>query len=298
MQNWIFLTIIEKLLITLNDFSHGGMVPMAEQRSNKSKNVMLRLMYDGTNYNGWQRSNSSTGKIGIQGLIEQILSQQFGEPIRIHGSGRTDAGVHALGQVCNFKTAAPVDVITLPAVLNQKLPEDIKVTAANKVSDTFHARYDAIFKVYEYRIDVRERENVFLRKYAYPAHGNLDIVKMREAAEYLIGTHDFMAFSTDRKDGKTTVRTIYGIKVFQTEGEWNEEEVRIEICGDGFLHHMIRIIAGTLLEVGNGQRSVESVKDALISRQRNQAGVLLYPQGLFLNQVGYGNDVWDKVMIE
>lgn len=267
---------------------------MGKQKFDKNKNVMLSLMYDGTEYNGWQRSESCAGKKGIQGLVETALSNLLSEKIAVNGSGRTDAGVHALCQVCNFTTGKDFDSEVLPYQINQYLPDDIKVTAARQVSDTFHARYDAAFKIYEYRIDVRERENVFSRKYAYPVHQSLDINQMQEAAKYLIGTHDFKAFSTDRKDGKSTVRTIHAIEIYEYFGKNKEHEVRVQIRGNGFLHHMVRIIAGTLMEAGQGKRSCSSVKEALDSRTRSKAGILLYPQGLFLQQVGYPYDVWDN----
>lgn len=248
-------------------------------------------MYDGTNFNGWQRLNKSPkdtqDKDNIQGLLEQRLRDITGADTAVIGSGRTDAGVHALEQVCNFYTTLDLSVEEIKKALNQNLPEDIRVLSAIQTKDNFHSRYDAISKVYEYRIDVRERESVFERKYSYPAHGDLNIEDMQRASKYLIGTHDFKAFSTDRKDGKSTVRTMEEIHIKRITNNRNIQEVRIECKGDGFLHHMIRIIAGTLFEVGKGQRSVEDVLETLNKKERRYAGILLEPQGLFLKKVIY-----------
>lgn len=253
------------------------------------RNIMLTLMYDGTNYNGWQRvKNEAKNSVNIQGLLEQKLSEITGASIHVIGSGRTDAGVHALQQVCNFYTSFDLKEDQLFKELNLRLPDDVRILCAQQVVDQFHSRYNALSKVYEYRIDVRERESVFNRKYAYPAHGDLNIDLMKRAALYLVGTHDFKAFSTDRKDGKSTIRTIQQIDIYRVTDDNNLNEVRVECSGDGFLHHMVRIIAGTLLEVGLRQRSVESVFEALQGRERKKAGLLLDPQGLFLKRVNYG----------
>lgn len=253
----------------------------------KIYNIMLTLMYDGTCYRGWQRlKDESDDKSTIQGLLETTLSEILLESIHVIGSGRTDAGVHALQQVCNFHTACDKSGEKIQKEINLKLPMDVRVLTTCRTLPDFHARYDAISKVYEYRIDTRERENVFTRKYTYPNYGDLNIEHMMKAANYLIGTHDFKAFSTDRKDGKSTIRTIHDIKIYRVVDN-NRSEVRIECCGDGFLHHMIRIIAGTLVEVGRGERTIDSVLEALLSKERCNAGELLYPQGLFLKQVNY-----------
>ena len=247
---------------------------------------MMTLMYDGSSYNGWQRLKNRRGFSTIQGLLEETLSGMLSEDIQITGSGRTDAGVHALQQVCNFYTFSNWTAEEIRIELNHRLPMDVRVLMLKETSRSFHARYDAVCKVYEYRIDTRERESVFTRKFTYPNQKDLNIEDMKAAARSLIGTHDFKAFSTDRKDGKSTIRTIYEINIYRVI-DTNRTEVRIECKGDGFLHHMVRIIAGTLVEVGNGQRTIESVTSALISKKRCNAGALLYPQGLFLKQVNY-----------
>ena len=251
------------------------------------RNIRLTLMYDGTNYNGWQRLSDTEGIASIQGLLEQRLSEIIGSRIHVIGSGRTDAGVHALHQVCNFYTNSTMESDQLLKELNLYLPEDVRILSAQKVSDNFHSRYDALSKVYEYRLDIRERESVFTRKYSYPTLGDLDINRMKSAALLLTGTHDFKAFQTDRKDGKSTIRNIQRIHIYCVADNRNQKEVRIECTGDGFLHHMVRIIAGTLYEIGKGQRQVESVRDALESKERSKAGILLEPKGLFLTRVNY-----------
>jgi tRNA pseudouridine38-40 synthase len=261
---------------------------MQNLKSKHRKNIRLTLIYDGTNYNGWQRLNNELeSKENIQGLLEQCIKEITGADVKVIGSGRTDAGVHALQQICNFYTTSDLGATAIKSELNERLPEDVKILEAILTKDKFHSRYDVSSKVYEYRIDIRERESVFGRKYSYPAHGDLNVEHMQEAANYLIGTHDFKAYSTDRKDGKSTVRTIQKIKVYRAVDNHNLQEVRIECAGDGFLYHMVRIIAGTLLEVGKGQRSIESVKNALNEKERKRAGILLDPQGLFLKAVNY-----------
>ncbi len=258
-----------------------------QNNGKKLNNIMLTLMYDGTYYKGWQRRKDELDcKSTIQGLLEATLSEILMESIHVIGSGRTDSGVHALQQVCNFHTVRSFSVEKIQKEMNLSLPMDIRVLTATRALPDFHARYDAISKVYEYRIDTRERENVFTRKYTYPNYGDLNIEHMIKAAKHLIGTHDFKAFSTDRKDGKSTVRTIHDIKIYRVVDK-NRSEVRIECSGNGFLHHMIRIIVGTLVEVGKGKRTIDSVSEALLSKERCNAGELIYPQGLFLKQVNY-----------
>ena len=261
---------------------------MQQLKEKRKKNIMLTLMYDGTGFHGWQRlTRAMNEKESIQGLLERVLSDITGQDTQVIGSGRTDTGVHALQQVCNFHTNSDLSVQELQQELNHRLPEELRITSATHAKDNFHSRYDAVSKVYEYRFDVRERERVFDRKYTYPANQDLIIEHMQEAANYLVGTHDFKAFSTDRKDGKSTIRTIHKIDVYRVTNHRNLNEIRIECTGDGFLHHMVRIIAGTLLEVGTGQRLIESIPKILISKERKSAGILLSPQGLFLKKVNY-----------
>lgn len=252
------------------------------------RNIKFTLMYDGSAYSGWQRSKGGkNGKSSIQGLVEQILTQVLDEPITVIASGRTDAGVHALGQVANFHLSSKMDLLVLQERLNISLPEDIRILSMEEVPNNFHSRYNALRKTYVYRINVRERECVFSRRYTYPLNKGLCVDKMREAAKYLIGTHDFKAFCTDRKDGKSTVREISKIEILEIENDYKCEEVHIKITGNGFLHHMVRIITGTLLEVGTLKREPITVKEALDSLDRSKAGEKIDSRGLFLVSVMY-----------
>lgn len=254
----------------------------------RKRNIKLTISYDGTNYSGWQRLPKATiGDRSIQGLLEGLLSEVLLEPIKLIGSGRTDAGVHALGQVANFYSRSNLDENIIRQKMNQVLPEDIKIIEANEVPFHFHSRFDAVEKVYQYILDTRERENVFIRKYSYPCGKVLDLDAMRQAASLLIGTMDYKSFCTDRRDGKSTIRTISEITIEELRQNRNQQGVILTFRGNGFLHHMIRILSGTLLEVGIQERSVQSVGQAILGKKREYAGITLYPQGLFLKQVIY-----------
>ncbi len=257
----------------------------------RKRNIKLTISYDGTNYSGWQRlSNATNGDRSIQGLLEELLSEILLEPIKLIGSGRTDAGVHALGQVANFYSRSNLDVNIIRQKMNHVLPEDIRIVEASEALLNFHSRFDAVEKVYQYIIDTRERENVFIRKYSYACRTVLDIKAMRQAADLLIGTMDYKSFCTDRRDGKSTIRTISEIKIEELRQNRNQQGIILTFRGNGFLHHMIRILSGTLLEVGKQERSVESVRRAILGKKREYAGQTLYPQGLFLKQVIYEKD--------
>lgn len=245
-------------------------------------------MYDGTRYSGWQRVfNNKSERPSIQGLIEEKLTHLLKEEILITSSGRTDAGVHAFSQVVNFKTVNKMELSILNKQINELLPEDIVIFNLSEVSKEFHSRYDAKKKTYVYYIDVNDRASVFNRSYSYPLGSKLDIDQMSKAANYLTGTHDFKAFCTDRKDGKSTVRTIYEIKIETTNERHGASEVKVEITGNGFLYNMVRIIVGTLIEVGLFKRTPESINEALIHKSRMKAGITLGSQGLFLKEVEY-----------
>ena len=228
-------------------------------------NFCLMIQYDGTRYNGWQRQGNTSNT--IQEKLETILEQLYGEPVDLNGSGRTDAGVHALRQIANF---------------NQYLPQDIRVLAVEQVPERFHARLSASSKLYEYRIDCGEVANVFQRRYLLRVEDKLNLEHMREAADLLIGTHDFKSFCANRHMKKSTVRTIYEITFEETNGI-----LAIRYHGDGFLYNMVRILTGTLLEVGLGERSLPEVRLALEGKDRSLAGFTAPPQGLFLVDVFY-----------
>lgn len=253
------------------------------------KNIKIVVSYDGTRYLGWQRLSGKQKSRSIQGYLEEVLEQVVGCKIRLSGSGRTDAGVHALGQVANFFLPSALFHCDTTLQCNQwkqecnrQLPEDIKIQTMEEVPTDFHSRYSAVRKTYEYRIDMGERPCVFQRKYALWFPEKLNVDKMRQAADCIVGTHDFAAFSTGGKEKKDTVRTIYALDISK-----HGKQILISVCGDGFLYNMVRIIVGTLLMVGNGQGSCEQVMEALKSRNRQLAGKTVSSVGLFLKKVEY-----------
>lgn len=242
-------------------------------------NYKMTVQYDGTRYSGWQRQGNTDNT--IQYKLEKIISDLLGEPIEVAGSGRTDAGVHALGQVCNFKTVQCVDTDSLFAALNESLPSDIAVTEIGVASPRFHARLSAKEKTYRYTVWNGLASNVFQRKYQYQVKEHLDLFAMEQAASYLVGTHDFKGYSTGRTK-KSTVRALKSIQI-----EKNGHQIDIVYIGNGFLYNMVRILTGTLLEVGLGQRTPESVLRALETLDRKDAGFTAPPHGLCLMEVMY-----------
>ena len=244
------------------------------------RNFRIVLQYEGTKYQGWQKQES-TGNT-IQGKLENILSRMVDSPIEIHGAGRTDAGVHAKGQVAHFKADTTMTENEILRYINQYLPEDIAVVSVKEAGERFHARLNAVGKIYQYRIMNSEIPHVFERRYVHEETATLDIQKMENAAERLIGTHDFKAFTSTKRGKKSTVRTIESITIDKIG-----DEVRMTYKGDGFLYHMVRILSGTLIEVGRGERSVESVSEALSSMERENAGFLAPAKGLTLMEVLY-----------
>ena len=243
------------------------------------RNIRLDLCYDGTRYNGWQRQTSHDNT--IQGKLETALSRILGEPIEISASGRTDTGVHARGQVANFHTGSTMTCPELLAELRKYLPEDIGIYSCREVSPRFHARLNALEKTYQYRLWNSAQPCVFDRRYVAVMEENLDVEAMQEAAEKLLGTHDFSAFCANKKMKKSTVRTIKSFTV-QRVGE----EIRFTVTGNGFLHNMVRILVGTLVEVGRGEREMDSIP-ALFGGKREDAGFLAPGKGLCLMEVRY-----------
>ncbi len=243
------------------------------------RNYKLVISYDGTKYNGWQRL--ATTEQTIQYQIEKAISQMMQYQVTIDGSGRTDSGVHANGQVANVKLSRRVDEESFRNELNEKLPQDIYIESVELVKNGFHSRHSAKGKQYKYTIDTREKPEVFHRKYTYHFPEALDVEQMKKTAELFLGTHDFSAFC-DKKDEKSGVRTIYNIQI-----EEENQSIVIEYYGSGFLNHMVRILTGTLLEVGNGQKSIEEVQKALESGMRADAGYTAPARGLRLEEVYY-----------
>ena len=243
------------------------------------RNIRLDLCYDGTRYNGWQRQTSHDNT--IQGKLETALSRILGEPIEISASGRTDTGVHARGQVANFHTDAAMSCTELLAELRKYLPEDIGIYSCREVSPRFHARLNALEKTYQYRLWNSDQPCVFDRRFVAVMEEELDVERMQEAAQLLLGTHDFSAFCANKKMKKSTVRTIKSFTV-QRVGE----EIRFTVTGNGFLHNMVRILVGTLVEVGRGEREMDSIPE-LFGGRREDAGFLAPGKGLCLMEVRY-----------
>lgn len=256
------------------------------------RNIRFQITYDGTAYLGWQRLGGEQQERTIQGYLERCLSNLLKEDIKIMGSGRTDAGVHAFGQVANFYTNNEQPVEAIQRDLNEELPEDIVVYGMEDMEEEFHSRYRAKSKIYEYYIDTQEREGVFTRKVAYHVNHSLNVAAMRKAAAVFCGTHDFVAFSSDAKR-EDTIRTLYQVEVIETNGFLQNSGSRkdalicISLHGDGFLYNMVRIIVGTLIEIGLGERTIESIEEAFAKKERKLAGYTVPPHGLFLKSVKY-----------
>lgn len=243
------------------------------------RNLRLDLCYDGTRYRGWQRLPGRSDT--IQGKLEDTLGRILGEPVQLIGSGRTDAGVHAAGQTANFHTASLLPEAKILAELRRYLPEDIGIISCKEVPERFHARFSAVSKTYRYRIWNSEAPCVFERQYVARFPETLDLSQMEAAGKLLMGRHDFSAFCTNRRMKKSTVREIQSLRV-----ERLEEEIRITVTADGFLYNMMRILAGTLIEVGRGERQTETIP-SLFGAQRQDAGFLAPAQGLCLMEVTY-----------
>ncbi|MCY3826174.1 MAG: tRNA pseudouridine(38-40) synthase TruA [Candidatus Dadabacteria bacterium] len=244
------------------------------------KNVKIIIEYDGTDYHGWQRQGDLPT---VQKTIEDALGQITGENTKITGSGRTDAGVHAVGQVANFLTETRMDPETLRKALNSTLPGDISIIKAQEVPDGFHAQFSSRSKVYEYRIFNRPHPPALQRNMVWHIQEKLDTKKMREAAAYLEGTHDFSVFATTDITVKTTVRTVKRIHVSKT----HEGTILVEIESDGFLKRMVRMITGTLVQTGKGKLSPEEFGQILAEGQKTKNVFTAPPQGLFLKKVIY-----------
>ncbi len=243
------------------------------------RNLRLDICYDGTRYRGWQRLPGKDDT--IQGKLETALSRILGEPIEISGSGRTDAGVHARGQVASFHCHSTMPAPEILENLRRYLPEDIGIYGCKDVSERFHARLNAKEKTYRYRIWNSCQPCVFDRRFVAIMPEKLDIPAMEAAARHLLGQHDFAAFCGNAKMKKSTVRFIRSLTL-----ERQGEEVHITVTGNGFLHNMVRILVGTLVEVGRAERSADSIP-ALFEGKRADAGFLAPPQGLCLMEVYY-----------
>lgn len=243
-------------------------------------NVKLTIQYDGTRYDGWQRQGNTDNT--LQGRLEGVLSRMVGKPVEIQGAGRTDAGVHARGQVASVHLPEGYTPQEVQNYLNRYLPEDVAVVNVVEVGERFHARLSATGKEYRYHIRMGSVPDVFARKYQYRVEEPLDLDAMERAAGYLTGKHDFRSFCGNRRFKKSTVREVFHIGV-----EVCGSDLTLVYRGDGFLYNMVRILTGTLLEVGLGQRTPESMVDILEARERTAAGKTAPAQGLVLQEVYY-----------
>ena len=243
------------------------------------KNYRFEISYDGTRYYGWERQ---PGKDTIQGKLESVLSRMSGTEAEITGAGRTDAGVHARAMIANSHLETDLSPDEILAYMNRYLPDDISVNRADIVSDRFHARYNAAGKLYTYTCYAGVSKPVFNRKYVTVLDSLPDIEAMKKAASCLVGEHDFKAFCSNPKMKKSTVRTVDTIEIVK-----RKDCIYFNFHGDGFLQNMVRIITGTLLEVGFGRMEAEEIKDVLEKRDRRLAGPTAPPQGLCLMKVDY-----------
>ena len=243
------------------------------------RNVRLDICYDGTRYRGWQRLANTENT--IQAKLETALSRILGEQIEITGSGRTDAGTHAVGQVANFHCNSTMPADDILRQLRMYLPEDIGIYSCKNVSPRFHARLNAKTKTYRYRVWKSENPCVFDRKFVYVCRNHYDMNAMRKAAAFFLGEHDFSAFCANKNMKKSTVRYIERFEI-----EDSGDELAFYVTGNGFLHHMVRIMVGTLLEVGRGDRTAESIL-LLFGAARAESGELIPACGLCLMEVTY-----------
>lgn len=244
------------------------------------RNIKLVLQYDGTRYQGWQKQENTDNT--LQEKLEKLLGKMTSEVIELKGSGRTDKGVHAYGQVANFHTHSDKSLAEILSYMNFYLPNDIAVIHIEEVEERFHSRLWAVEKEYQYRIICSIVPRVFDYKYAYIIEDKLDVEAMCMAAKEVIGKYDFQAFTSAKKGKKSTVRTIYDIQIKQ-----ENEEILINYRGDGFLYHMVRLLTGTLIEIGNHTKNIEDMKVILDSRDRKNAGFLVPGNGLALMKVSH-----------
>ncbi len=244
------------------------------------RNIKLIIEYDGKEFNGWQKQPN---KLNIQGTIEQAIQRITGEEVELNASGRTDAGVHSLGQVANFKTNSELPIEKWPLALNANLKKSIVIKSAEEVEERFHSRLSCKRKTYRYIINNSKYGTAIYRNLETHIPQKLNIEKMQQAAKYFEGEHDFKAFKASGTSGKSSVRTIYKAEVL----EMPNERIYIELTGNGFLYNMVRIISGTLVDVGLGKMEPQVVTSIIESKKRENAGRTLPPQGLYLLKVEY-----------
>lgn len=246
------------------------------------RNIQLVIEYDGSRYDGWQKQIGNPKSVTIQDKIEEVLRRMENEKIEVCGAARTEAGVHAYRQIANFHTNTDLKVYEIKHYLNRFLPRDIAVLEALEVPERFHASFNAKSFVYEYKISTGEVPSVFDRKYNYYCFKRLDIGKMQKAAKYFVGNHDFKALSDNKRMKKSTTRTIYDIDIYG-----DNKETVITVKGDDFWPHMVRILVGTLMEVGLGNSEPSDMEEIIQSKNRDLAGPTAEAKGLFLVDVLY-----------
>lgn len=261
-----------------------------------TRRILLRVAYDGTNYHGWQvQPNAKT----IEGELNRILTQLTGEEIQVTGASRTDAGVHALGNVAVFDTLSRIPAEKFSYALNQRLPEDIVIQSSVQVADDFHPRHCDCRKTYEYDILNRTFPLPAYRNTAYFLYGDLDLDAMRKACQAFLGEHDFASFCAAGAQVQTTVRTIYSLEVLEQplagigRGDIPERLLTIRVRGNGFLYNMVRIITGTLVEVGRGHIRPEEIEGIIAACDRAKAGPTAPARGLRLVEIAYGESMPD-----
>lgn len=244
------------------------------------KNYRLKIQYDGTRYRGWQRQGNSTDT--IQGKIEQVLTRQMGHSVEICGAGRTDAGVHAREQVANVHLDYEGTPEELTNSVNEYLPEDIRILEVELAGERFHSRLNATGKVYQYRICKKGCVDLFSRKYQWEVGEELDLDRMQQAAQLLLGEHDFAGFCTKASKKKSTVRRLDAVTIRE-----DDTTLFLRFEGNGFLYNMVRILTGTLVEIGSGRREISSIEEILRTGDRSLAGDTAPAKGLTLIRVKY-----------
>ena len=243
------------------------------------RNIKLTIEYDGKDFNGWQKQPN---KLNIQGTIEKAIESIVGHEVKLTASGRTDAGVHALGQVANFKTNSQIPIEKFAIAINSRLKKSIVIKHAEEAEERFHSRLNCKEKTYRYIINNSKQGTAIYRNLEYHISNNLDIKKMQEAAKFFEGEHDFKAFKASGTSSKNSVRIIYKAEVYT-----KENRIFIELTGSGFLYNMVRIISGTLVEVGLGKIDPQVIPEIIASGKRENAGKTLPAHGLYLVSVSY-----------
>ena len=243
------------------------------------RNIKLTIEYDGREYNGWQKQPN---KLNIQGEIEKAIQNITGEEIELTASGRTDAGVHAIGQVANFKTETKLPIEKIAIAINSQVKNSIRIIKAEEVEENFHSRYNCKRKTYRYKINNSPYGSAIYRYLEYHIATPLEIEKMKKAIKYLEGEHDFKAFKSSGTSSKSSVRTIYKAELKQ-----QEDRIILELTGNGFLYNMVRIIAGTIVDVGLGKIQPNQIPQIIEDKDRTKAGKTLPAHGLYLVKVEY-----------